>query len=161
MGGMGKINFNTIAALFFILFSIVAFFLIPSQIEQPKLFMGLELMPLKPHWFPEVVILGLLGLSVWYFFQSFHLREENLFRKLEKRGYIRILLTLGACVAYATWFETLGFVASSVVVVLTLSIYYGNRNIFSLIAMIFIIVIVFFAFTKGLHVSLPELPSFS
>jgi hypothetical protein len=153
-----RINFNTAVALFFILFSIGVLLLIPYQIEKPRLFMGRELMPLKPHWFPEVTLFGLLGLSVWYLIQSFRLHEENLFKELEKGGYARVIVTLVACVAFTSLLEPLGFVVSSTLLVLFLSIYYGNRNVFILITIIAVTVAIYLIFTRGLHVSLPESP---
>ena len=155
-----RINFNTFAALFFIVFSIVGYLLIPYQVEKPKLFMGRILMPLKPTLFPQVTFLGLLGLSLLYLVHSFRLKEENLFRELETRSYPRILVTLGVSVAFAIFLESLGFVICSALVVIILSIYYGNRNLLILAVLISITVAIYLVFTRGLHVSLPESPLF-
>jgi len=153
-----RINFNTIAALFFVLFSIVGYLLIPYQVGKPKLFMGRLLMPLKPNLFPQVTFLGLLGLSLWYLIHSFHLEEKNLFTGVGRSGYLKILVTFGVSMAYALVFEALGFVISSGLVVIILSFYYGNRNLLILAILISITVAIYFVFTRGLHVSLPESP---
>lgn len=153
-----RINFNTITALFFILFSIAGYLLIPYQVEKPKLFMGRLLMPLKPTLFPQVTFLGLLGLSLWYLIHSFRLKEKNLFRELERSSYPKILVTLGVSVAFALLLEPLGFVISSVLVVIILSFYYGNRNLLILAVLIGITVVIYLVFTRGLHVSLPQSP---
>jgi hypothetical protein len=44
----GRVNFNTLLALFFLLFSVTAYILIPYQIEKPKLFMGRIPPPVHP-----------------------------------------------------------------------------------------------------------------
>jgi len=84
-----KINFNTVAAIILIVFSITAFILIPYQIEKPKLFMGRSLSTLTPSLFPRLSIIALFILSVFYFFQSTQLREKNLFKELEAGSFTR------------------------------------------------------------------------
>ncbi len=96
-----KINFNTVMAFFLILFLIVFYLLISSQIAKPKLFMGRSLMGMKPTLFPRLTMIGLLGLSVWYLIHSFHLREKNFFKDLDRENFVRILITLVILLAYA------------------------------------------------------------
>ena len=150
-------NFNTIVAICLIVFSIVAFLLIPYQIEKPKLFMGRSLSNMTPSLFPRLSIVGLFILSVWYLIHSFQLNEKNLFKELEASNYIKGVVTLAVLVAYALLFEPLGFVLSSALVVGFLTIYYGNRNLI----IVFIVLagtplVVYFVFTHLLKVSLPE-----
>ena len=152
-----RITFNTIIAVFLIVFSLTAFFLIPYQIEKPKLFMGRSLMQMEPSLFPRVSIIGLVILSVFYLFISFKLNEKNLFRELDKQNYLKILVTFVIFIAYALLIEPLGFVLSSALMVGSLSSYYGNRN---LIVFFLILIgaplIIYFLFTRVLQVSLPE-----
>lgn len=156
-----RMNFNTKVAIFLILFSIVFYILIPYQIAKPKLFMGRALMQMQPTLFPRLTMIGLLGLSVWYFFHSFKLKEENSFRELDRRGLMRIVVTFAIIVAYALLLEPLGFVLSSALVAGALTLHLGNRNIFFLFVVIIIIPLaIFFIFTRALRVSLPELPFF-
>ena len=156
-----RINFNTKAAIFFILFSITFYLLIPYQIAKPKLFMGRVLMGMKPTLFPRLTMLGLLGLSVWYFIYSFSLEEKNLFKELDRKTLIRTVVTMVIFLAYALLLEPLGFVLSSALTVGALTLYLGNRNIFILFLVIIVIpLVIFFIFTRALHVSLPEIPFF-
>jgi len=156
-----RINFNNIAALFFILFSITFYLLIPYLIEKPRLFMGRSLMGIKPTLFPRLTMLGLLGLSIWYLIKSFHLKEKNLFKGLDRKGFTRILLTLVIFLAYALLFEPLGFFISSALMAVILTFYLGTRNIFILFLVVIVIpLVIFFVFTRGMHVSLPEIPFF-
>jgi hypothetical protein len=87
-----RMNFNTRVAILLILFSILFYVLIPYQIAKPKLFMGRALMQMQPTLFPRLTMIGLLGLSVWYFFHSFKLKEKNFFKELDKRGLSRIVV---------------------------------------------------------------------
>ena len=152
-----KINFNTIAALFFMVFSIVAFLLIPYQIEKPKLFMGRSLMQMQPSLFPRLSIAALFFLSIWYVGHSFKLKEKNLFKELADKNYIKALVTYCVFIAYALLFEPLGFVFSSALTVGGLTLYFGNRNLFIVFLVLAGIPLsIYFIFTRALHVSLPE-----
>lgn len=152
-----RINFNTKVAIFLILFSILFYVLIPYQIAKPKLFMGRVLMGMKPTLFPRLTMIGLLGLSIWYFIHSFNLREKNLFKELDRKSITRVVVTFLIFLAYAMLLEPLGFVLSSALTVGALTFYLGNRNIFILFVVIIgIPVAIFFIFTRALRVSLPE-----
>lgn len=156
-----KINFNTILALFFILFSITFYILIPYQIEKPKLFMGRALDAMEPTVFPRLSIIFLFAMSVWYLIFSFYFTEENFFKKLEARAYIRVLITLLITFAFTQLFEPLGFVISAILAVSALTIFFGNRNIYVIGIVGFgVPVTVYFIFTHLLRVSLPECPFF-
>jgi len=152
-----RMNFNTKVAVLLILFSILFYVLIPYQIEKPKLFMGRALMGMKPTLFPRLTMIGLLGLSIWYFLHSFKLEEKNLFGELDRKSLTRIVVTFAIMVAYALLLEPLGFVLSSALTAGVLTFYLGNRNILILCVVIIIIPLaIFFIFTRALHVSLPE-----
>jgi len=156
-----KINFNTVVAIILIVFSIVTFFLIPYQIEKPKLFMGRSLSSLTPSLFPRLGVIALFIFSLWYLFNSTKIKEKNLFRDLNPRNIVRILVTTVVCAGYALSFEPLGFVLSSALVVGLLSTYYGNRNIFvALLVTAGAPLAIYFIFTHALRVSLPEGPLF-
>jgi putative tricarboxylic transport membrane protein len=156
-----KINFNTLLALFFLLFSITFYILIPYQIEKPKLFMGRALDAMEPTVFPRISLLFLFAMSVWYLIFSFYFTEENLFKKLGAKAYVRVLITLLIAVAYTQLFEPLGFVISGILAVSALTIFFGNRNFLVIgIVGVGVPVSVYFIFTRLLKVSLPEFPFF-
>ncbi len=156
-----RINYNTIVAAFLVLFSIVFYVLIPSQIAKPKLFMGRSLAGIQPSLFPRLTITGLFALSIWYLVYSFRLQEKNLFTELAGKNVIRVLVTLTILVAYALLFEPLGFVISTALMAASLTLYLGNRNILVLILVAIVIPLaIFFIFTRAMRVSLPEIPFF-
>ena len=156
-----KVNFNTVAALFLLVFSVVAYLLIPYQIEKPRMLFGRSLMNLEPSLFPRLSIAGLFFLSLWYLTHSFQIAEKNLFKEMGKAGVIRVGVTFLVCLGYALLFEPLGFVLSSALMVLILTIYFGNRNILLIVAVTAAApLIVYYLFTKTLQVSLPEIPFF-
>jgi len=156
-----RINFNTYAAIIFIVLWTAVFFIIPYQIQKPMLFMGRSLMGLKPTLFPRLATLTLIGLSIWYLIISLGIDEKNRFKEVARKGYFRIIVSLVVFVAYALLFEPLGFVVSSMLVAGTLTTFYGNRNILVGILVSFGAPLgIYYVFTRLLKVSLPECPFF-
>lgn len=156
-----RFNFNTYAAIIFIVLWTVVFFIIPYQIQKPMLFMGRSLMGLKPTLFPRLATLALIGLSIWFLIISFRIDEKNGFKEVAKEGYFRIIVSLVVFVAYALLFDPLGFVVSSMLVAGTLSTFYGNRNILvGILVSVGAPLGIYYVFTRLLKVSLPEFPFF-
>ena len=152
-----RINFNTVAAVCLIIFSIVAFILIPYQIEKPQLFMGRSLSNLSPSLFPRVSIIALFIFSVGYFIISFRLKEKNLFKELNRNSYARVLVTYIVFALYAVSLEPLGFILSSALMVSFLMFYYGNRNLIIFFSVLIgAPLAIYYIFTRLLQVSLPE-----
>ena len=156
-----RINYNTVTAIFLLILWTIMFFTIPYQIQKPMLFMGRSLMGLKPTLFPQLAILSLIFLNIWYLVISFRLKDKNLFTEVTRQGYFRIIASLVVFFAYALLFEHLGFVLSSVLVAGTLSTFYGNRNILvGILVSVGVPIGIYFVFTRLLKVSLPEFPFF-
>jgi len=152
-----RINFNTVVALCFLLFSIIFYLLIPYQIAEPKLFMGRHLSDMKPTLFPRVAFAGLTFLSVLYLILSFRLKEENLFKAIEGKRYIKIVVSFLVFLCYALVFESLGFLISSMLLIGILVPYYGYRKIPVYIpVLIGIPLALYLIFVRVLHVSLPD-----
>jgi hypothetical protein len=155
------INYNTVVAIFFLILWTIMFFTIPYQIQKPMLFMGRSLMGLKPTLFPQIATLALIFLNIWYLVISFRIKDKNLFTKVTRQGYFRIIASLVVFCAYALLFEHLGFVLSSVLVAGSLSTFYGNRNILvGILVSVGVPLGIYFVFTRLLKVSLPEFPFF-
>ena len=155
------VNYNTVVAILLLILWTIMFFTIPYQIQKPALFMGRSLMGLKPTLFPQLAILSLIVLNIWYLAISFRLKDKNLFIDVTRQGYFRISVSLVVFCAYALLFEHLGFVLSSALVAGTLSTFYGNRNILvGILVSVGVPIGIYFVFTRLLKVSLPEFPLF-
>lgn len=156
-----RYNFNTVAALVFIVFGIVLFFITPYQVEKPAIVFGQSLNALDPTLFPRIVAIFLLGLGGWLFFESFSLRERNGFRDLNREAYVNVGVSIGAFTVYALLMEPIGFILSSILLVFGLSVFYGVRNLLLAGAVsILVPVAIFFVFTRLLQVFLPAFPDF-
>ena len=156
-----RYNFNTVAAVVFIVFAIVLFFITPYQVEKPAIVFGQSLNALDPTLFPRIVAIFLLGLGGWLFFESFSLTERNGFRDLDREAYVNVGVSVGAFTLYAVLMEPLGFILSSILLVGGLSIFYGVRNLLLVAAVsILVPVAIYFTFTRMLQVFLPAFPEF-
>ncbi len=154
-------NYNTVTAIVFLILWTIMFFTIPYQIQKPMLFMGRSLMGLKPTLFPQIAILALIVLNIWYLVISFRIKDKNLFTEVTRQGYFRVIASLVVFCAYALLFEHLGFVLSSVLVAGSLSTFYGNRNVLvGVLVSVGVPMGIYFVFTRLLKVSLPEFPLF-
>jgi putative tricarboxylic transport membrane protein len=149
-------NYDTVCALAFTALGIVLFVLIPYQVARPLMMFGQMASGLQPERFPQVVAAFLVGFGLWYLWQSRGAVEASGFASLVPGGALRVLITLGALLLYALLLEPLGFVPSSFVVALGLSLFLGQRNIPLAVAVCFgIPVAIYLLFTRVLHVSLP------
>lgn len=151
-------NFNTVSAIFFVLFSGLLFVLIPTQIEKPLIILG-QSPGVDPALFPHIVASGFGLLGVWFFIKSFKLQERNGLRDLDKEAIINVSTSVAVFLAYALLMEPIGFIPSSALMIFGLAVFYGIRNL-ALIAVISISVptVTYFIFTRGLKVFLPEIP---
>lgn len=156
-----RLNFNSYAAIFFFVFAVVLYFLIPYQITKPKLMLGRSMTGLQPSLFPRICMIGLAVLSIWYFVNSFAIKEKQTFSLLSKNAWGRIGVTLGMMIVYALIFEELGFVLSSALVTGVMSYYFGNRSLWVFAGVCIAVPIgVYYAFTRLMLISLPEMPFF-
>ena len=155
----GKANFNTVAAVFFVILAVVLFLIIPDQIEKPIIVLAEDAMNLKANVFPQLVAAGFLGLGVWFFFKSFSVAETNQFLELDRPALVNVGTTLVAMAIYAWAMLELGFVVSGAIMIAFLATFYGNRNYYLTAAVSIIVpVAIFFIFTKLLATSLPPFP---
>lgn len=152
-----RLNVQAYVALGFFVLSLIFYFLIPYQIEKPKLLLGRALMDMEVTLFPSIAAIGLCAMSALSFVISFRNPEENPFKGLKWGYFGRMAGFLAILFAFALIFEPLGYLISGVIVTGVLSFYLGNRNPVALILLAFCVpVAVYFVFTRGLLISLPE-----
>ncbi len=153
-----QFNFNTVAAVIFIVLAVVLFFIIPDQIDEPLIKIGNQ-NKLSPELFPRMVAAGFFLLGIWLFFKSFSVRQHNELRDLDREAITNVVVTLAIMAGYVFLMVNVGFVIGSAVMIMVMSTYFGNRN-YGLGAAVSIIVptIVFVLFTKVLVTSLPPFP---
>lgn len=156
-----KANFNVVAAFLFVAFAVALYVITPYQVEKPVVVFGQSLNALDPTLFPRVVAVGMFVSAIWFFIESFQLRERNGFRDLDREAYVNVAVSIVAFALYALLMEPLGFVLSSILLVGGLSFFYGVRSIpLIALASVGVPVAVYFVFTRMLQVFLPAFPEF-
>lgn len=152
-------NFNHATAFVLILLAVALLAAVPYQVAEPQRLFGRALTALDPALYPRLVFGILLAVAIGYLVVSARLREPNLFRTVDGRGYFNVGVTLACLLAYAFALPRLGFVVSGMAVTLVLTIFYGNRNHLLTAAVgVLAPLAIYYGATRLLGVSLPELP---
>ena len=152
-------NFNTVAAVVFIVLAVILFVIIPGQIEKPLVVLPEQAKNLKAEFFPRLVAAAMLVLGIWFLIKSFSIEETNQFLELDRSAFANVAATLAVMAIYGPLMMAIGFVVSSAIMIAVLATFYGNRN-YALTAFVAIVVpvAIFFTFTKLLATSLPPFP---
>jgi putative tricarboxylic transport membrane protein len=154
-------NYNHWVALAIAAVAIALLAAIPYQVAKPQRLFGRALSALEPTLYPGLVFGALLVFAIGYFAISGRLREPNQFRSLDAQAYVNVGVTILCVVVYAFVLPLLGFVVSGIVLVLVLTVFYGNRNHFLTVAVsVLAPLAIYYGATRLLKVSLPELPYF-
>lgn len=152
-----RLSVHAYVALAFFVLSLIFYFLIPYQIEKPKLLMGRSLMDMEVTLFPSIAAIGLCVMSAWSFVLSVRNPEENPFKGLKLSYFGKMAGFLAILFGFALMFEPVGYLVSGVIVTAVLSFYLGNRNPIALVLLAFgVPIAVYFMFTRLLLISLPE-----
>lgn len=154
-----KLNFNSIAAIGFIVLAILLYIFIPSQIDKPLIQLSFGQFNLPPELFPQIIAGCMLLLGAWFFYKSFSLSEVNDLRKLDKEAIVNVLTTLVMMAIYVPLMVNLGFVLGSAIMIFAMSSYFGNRNyLVAVLVAIFLPMLMFVTFRRLLLVELPPFP---
>jgi hypothetical protein len=154
-----QFNFNTVAAVLFIILAVVIYLIIPSQIDKPLIKLGASQSDLPPELFPQLVAIAFGILGLWYLWRSFNLRQRNELRDLDREAIVNVEVTFACMAAYVFLMVALGFVLGSAIMVFGLSTFFGNRNFWlSGAVAVLIPMTIFFVFRHFLLVELPPFP---
>lgn len=157
----GRPNFNTVAGVFCVIFSIFLYVIIPYEVAEPPTLFGQSGSALDPKLFPTIIAVLFFLIGLWYIFESFGLREKNDFKALKGSNIKNILISILILFFYALTLEPIGFIISSFIVTIILTLYYGSRNIFGVIGVTVVVPIgIYYIFTRWLQVYLPAVPEF-
>lgn len=152
-----RFSIHAYVALFFLVLAIVFYFLIPYQIDKPKLLFGRTHMNMKPTLFPSLMAIGLGAMCVLSIIESYLEPEGNPWKGLNWASFRKIFGLIGILYVFSLIFAPVGFLISGVIIVGFTSFYLGNRNPFTIALLAFgVPFAVYFSFIKLLKISLPE-----
>ena len=154
-----KFSPNLLCGIISILFGIFIYYKIPTEVEKPVLIFGQSSSEIDPQIVPTIVALMFLIFGLYTVFYEKDAKISNSWPKVTKQILINISTTLLCLILYSILFQYLGFVISSVLLILSLGTFMGNVN-FKYITVISILfpLSIFFLFVNVMHVFLPEFP---
>ena len=154
-----KFSPNLLCGIISILFGIFIYYKIPTEVEKPVLIFGQSSSEIDPQIVPTIVALMFLIFGLYTAFYEKDAKISNSWPKVTKQILINISTTIICLILYSILFEYLGFVISSVLLILSLSTFMGNVN-FKYLTVISILfpLSIFFLFVNVMHVFLPEFP---
>ena len=154
-----KFSPNLLCGVISILFGIFIYYKIPTEVEKPVLIFGQSSSEIDPQIVPTIVALMFLIFGLYTVFYEKDAKISNSWPKVTKQILINISTTIIYLILYSILFEYLGFVISSVLLILSLGTFMGNVN-FKYLTVISILfpLSIFFLFVNVMHVFLPEFP---
>ena len=154
-----KLSPNLLSGIISILFGIFIYYKIPTEVEKPVLIFGQSSSEIDPKIVPTIIAFMFLIFGVYTALYEKDSIKSNSWPKITKNLLINISTTLLCLILYSILFQYLGFVISSVLLILSLGTFMGNVN-FKYITVISILfpLSIFFLFVNVMHVFLPEFP---
>ena len=154
-----KFSPNLLSGIISILFGIFIYYKIPTEVEKPVLIFGQSSSEIDPQIVPTIIAFMFLIFGLYTVFYEKDSKISNSWPKFTKQILINISTTIVCLILYSVLFQYLGFVISSVLLILSLGTFMGNVN-FKYITVISILfpLSIFFLFVNVMHVFLPEFP---
>ncbi len=154
-----KFNFNTIAAIIFIVGAVILYIFIPSQIDKPLIQLSTGQFNLPPELFPQIIAICMFLLGAWFLYKSRSLTEINELMNLDKEAIVNVTTTLVMMAIYVPLMVNIGFVVGSAIMIIAMSTYFGNRNyVVGVLVSIFLPMVMYVTFRRLLLVELPPFP---
>lgn len=151
-----KYNSEIISGVIFSIVGAVLWFLIPAQIKT------LEKSAINAQTLPRIAIGGMFLFAVGLLLEGIFAREKKelvvtkeSFRSVGFKKEMRSILYALFLVAYCFMVQPLGFVVSTVILVVAIMLYYGARKWYYYAIPLVMVGIVYYVFRVMLHVSLP------
>ena len=154
-----KFSPNLLSGIISILFGIFIYYKIPTEVEKPVLIFGQSSSEIDPQIVPTIIAFMFLIFGIYTVLYEKDSKKSNIWPKITKNLLINISATILCLILYSILFQYLGFVISSVLLILSLGTFMGNVN-FKYITVISILfpLSIFFLFVNVMHVFLPEFP---
>ena len=154
-----KLSPNLLSGIISILFGIFIYYKIPTEVEKPVLIFGQSSSEIDPQIVPTIIAFMFLIFGIYTVLYEKDYIKSNSWPKVSKNLLINISTTILCLILYSILFQYLGFVISSVLLILSLGTFMGNVN-FKYITVISILfpLSIFFLFVNVMHVFLPEFP---
>lgn len=156
-----KYNSEIISGLIFLIFGIVLWIMIPSQIKT------MESSAITAQTFPRIIIGGLVLFSAGLLLQGIFGKEKKVlvimketFQTEQAKKELRSLVYILILIAYCFLVKPLGYLVSTLLLVLAVMLFYRARKWYFYAIPLGTVCIIYLVFKMALRVSLPEISLF-
>ncbi len=147
---LNKFSPNLLSGIISIIFGLFIYYKIPSEVEKPVLIFGQSSSEINPQIVPTIIASMFLIFGLYTVFYEKDSKISNNWPNVTKNLFINISTTIFCLILYSILFQHLGFVISSVLLILSLGTFMGNVN-FKYIGLISILfpLSIFFIFDRN------------
>ncbi len=152
-------TFNAALGLAFAVMGAVILAFVPGQIDKPPVLFGMPSTSLSPRAMPRAAAILMIVVGLVYFVQGLRLTEANGMRALSRQAIRNVGFLLVTMIFYVAVLIPLGFVLSSMLTALAITLYFGSRHPFGVgLVAVGGPLLIYLLFTRELSVSLPPFP---
>jgi len=149
-------NIDLLFALFLLAGSVLSYIFIPQLVSEPLIGGGEAWTTLRPSFFPRVATLLMAVLAVLYLALIFRHPDRRLFHPPAGAAK-RLSVTMAIFLLYVYLLEYLGYLVATPLVLGSLTLYFGNRNVpLILLVAVGTPAFIFLFFQKFLSIALPS-----
>lgn len=145
-----KIKANLAGGVIFLLFSIIAWMLIPSQIQASKIATTL----IGARFVPQITIIVIFVLSLAMLLLSLILKKDKII-DIDLSKEVKVFIFYAMLVGYVLLIPILGFLVSSLLFCIAMLLYFKVKKWTYYVISISVIVLLNFIFSNVLSVPLP------
>lgn len=162
---MSEKSVNIYLGIMSIILSSIIYFFIPSQVSMEPIPGTGDLVKITPAAIPFICVTAFIIIGCLLIFSSFFIKEGSQSQdeySFKLDGLVRGFVTLLVVISYPFLLEPLGFLLSTMLILLVLNIYFGTRKLWQLaFGVVFLPILITYIFGDLMYIPLPTGSVFS
>ena len=156
---MSDKSVNIYLGIFSIILSSIIYIFIPSQVSMEPIPGTEDLVKITPAAIPYICVTAFIVIGCLLILSSFFLNEGTQSQNeysFKVDGLIRGFVTLLIVISYPFLLELLGFLLTTMLILLVLNIYFGTRKLWQLaLGVVFLPIFITYIFGELMYIPLP------
>lgn len=156
---MSDKSVNLYLGIISIILSSIIYFFIPSQVSNDPIPGTGDLVRITPAAIPFICVFAFTTIGCLFILSSFFLNKNSQSQNeysINADGMVRGFVTLLIVISYPILLEPLGFLLSTMLILLMLNIYFGTRKLWQLaLGVLFLPIFITYVFGNLMYIPLP------